>query len=287
MAFTSTVCSSATAVHISDTNAMWDVISSQKCGVPGRTSWPSRAISRASFNSRFWAVFDSLFDSKEVTSDFILVLIGHIVTRNEADRYLRNVITALQRCTDHILIYDDQSMDGSPDIADDLGCEVHVRPDHAPAFLDHEAEFRQAAWEAMGIRTGDWIISIDADEFLTGDVRDLCSGLTKSFKVREVFDNSTGTPMVRVDGYWDQITAARLCEWTSESEFVNRKMGCGSLPEAAMAKIEQVDQPEIVHFGYAAARDRESKYQRYVGDRNHNPKHVASILQPGDLKPLE
>lgn len=205
--------------------------------------------------------------------------------KNEADRYLRESLGSLMHWADHTVVFDDASTDDSVQIAESLGAEVYVRSDGDPSFLEHEGEFRQAAWESMGDRTGDWIISLDADEFLTGDVRALCSGRTKSFKVTEIFDVINDKPMRRTDGYWDQITAARLCEWTPQSQFVNRKMGCGSLPEAAMARIEHVDFPEITHFGYAREEDRIAKHQRYVGDRGHNPKHVASILQPGALTP--
>lgn len=165
---------------------------------------------------------------------------------------------------------------------------MHIRPLGCPSFLDHEGQFRQAAWEAMGtLPDGSWVVCVDADEFFTEELRPLAAGMNKSFKVREVFDVQDGHPLVRVDGYWDRITAPRMARWTAESEFPDLALGCGSLPEAiAGGSFEIPEHPQILHFGYATAHDRQEKYQRYTRHRGHNAKHVASILHRGSLRRL-
>ena len=40
----------------------------------------------------------------------------------------------------------------------------------------------------------------------------------------------------------------------------------------------------ILHFGYAVQEDREYRYQRYGNDRNHNRKHIESILKTPSLE---
>lgn len=132
-----------------------------------------------------------------------------------------------------------------------------------------------------------WVVCVDADEFFTEDLKPLAAGMSKSFKVREVFDVRDGHPMVRIDGYWDRITAPRMARWTPEAEFPDLHLGCGSLPEAiAGGNFELVDHPQILHFGYAREQDRREKYIRYSTHRGHNVKHVRSILNHGHLRPL-
>lgn len=216
------------------------------------------------------------------------MLVAHLVVRNEADRYLSDCLSALTPLVDHIHVFDDRSSDTTPFIADSLGAEVHVRPLDCPSFLDHEGQFRQAAWESMGTLPDDaWVVCVDADEFLTSDPRPVATGVNKVLRVREVFDEQDGQPMVRIDGFWDRVTAARLAEWTADSEFPDRAMACGSLPiSIASGDFETVDHPQILHYGYAKSTDRQLKYQRYNGRHEHNERHVRSILGPVTLKPF-
>lgn len=210
---------------------------------------------------------------------------AHFVVRNEADRYLHECLAWTAQYVDHIHVYDDKSTDGTPFIADMVGAEVHVRPPDAPSFMDNESEFRQAAWESMQAKEGDWILCLDADEFLTSSPRPYAQDLSKVFRVDEVWEIVDGIPKIRIDGYWDQITAARLVPWTNESQFNKQKMGCGSLPEIfSKSTFETLEEPRILHYGYATQADKEAKYRRYKGLSGHNPRHIESILKPGELK---
>lgn len=216
------------------------------------------------------------------------MIMAHLVMKNEAGRYLAQCLNALAPLVDRIHVFDDRSTDGTPQIAAAAGAEVSIRPVTTPSFLEHEGEFRQAAWEAMGtLPHGTWVVCLDADEFLTEEIRPVAAGMNKAFKVREVFGFDDGHPLVRIDGYWDRVTAPRLARWEPESEFPDLKLGCGSLPEAiASGSFEIVDYPQILHYGYATQQDREDKYMRYTTHRGHNPRHVQSILHRGRLRRL-
>lgn len=222
-------------------------------------------------------------------ADAPFVLVAHLVTFNEADRYLSDCLAALAPLVDHIHVFDDRSSDATPQIAEALGAAVTIRPPGCPSFIEHEGQFRQAAWEAMGTLPDDsWVVCLDADEFLTCDPRPVATGVSKTLRVREVFDVRNGTPMVRVDGYWDQITAARIARWTPDSEFPERRLGCGSLPlSIASGDFEIIEEPQILHFGYARASDRQAKFARYLARPGHNQRHVRSILAPGRLQPFD
>lgn len=215
------------------------------------------------------------------------MLVAHLVVKDEADRYLSECLSALAPLVDRIHVFDDRSHDTTPHIANAAGADVHIRPHSCPSFLDHEGQFRQAAWESMGkLPHHAWVVCVDADEFFTGEIQPLCTGMNKAFRVREVFNVTNGKPQVRIDGYWDRVTALRLVPWTEHSEFPDLRLGCGSVPEIhASAGFAIVDRPEILHYGYARKEDRVAKYRRYTNFRGHNPRHVSSILRSGELRP--
>lgn len=84
-----------------------------------------------------------------------------IITRNEADRIadaIRSVAFA-----DECVVVDAGSTDGTPDVARQLGARV-VETD----WPGHVAQKNRA----FALAKGDWILSIDADERVTPELRD-------------------------------------------------------------------------------------------------------------------
>lgn len=213
---------------------------------------------------------------------------GLMVTRNEADRYLHSSISWLKTQVDEVFVYDDRSTDGTIGVARDAGAHVEIRPLDDPSFLDDESLFRQASWDALGahgdLTTDDWVVIVDADEFLVGEV-DLRTMLAENptygiqVKVNEVFLGSEDVLYIRTDGSWGNIWTVPFIRYTSERKIRQVGLGCtrGPLPEEGLI----VDDPSILHFGYLQKQDREEKYSRYSGRRGHNPRHIRSILTPG------
>lgn len=223
-----------------------------------------------------------------------------MVTHNEAGRYLRHALGWLDKVVDKIVVYDDRSTDRTVEIARELGCVVHVREGTVPSFIINEGEFRTAAWLTLApeVDKGDWVLCIDADEFLIatngeterGELDRLAEMAFGSdgytLNVREVFDVQDGNPMVRVDNFWAAITGVRFVEWTPEATFPDQKMGCGSVP-AAIQHTTMAPGLDILHYGYAAPADRQTKHDRYTRRAGHNPKHIASILTKPTLRQYE
>lgn len=220
-----------------------------------------------------------------------------MVTHNEAGRYLRPCLEWLEKVVDRIVVYDDQSTDGTAEICDERGCAVNVRESSVPAFVTNEAQFRSAAWRTLAaqVNKGDWVLCIDADEFLIatngeterGELDRLAEMAFGSdgyeLGVREVFDVIEGEPMIRVDNYWGAISGVRYVEWTAEAAFPDKQMGCGSVP-VAIQHTTMAPGLDILHYGYAANTDRRTKHDRYTRRAGHNPKHIASILTPPTLR---
>ncbi len=226
------------------------------------------------------------------------------VARNEADRYFLSMLNAVARLVDQAFVFDDQSDDDNRtvDAARHYGCEVAIRGDDEPSFLQSEGGFRQAAWSAFEAlcepAEGDWVLSLDADEIVAGPnlVQTLRYELPRRamdggydsvvLPIAEVFGVSGGIPQVRTDGYWGSISAPRLFAYHKGGKFMDRKMACGSEP-TYVAKCRKLPQEHvgIVHYGYCDQADRLKHYQRYVGAGGHAESHIASILTEPVTKP--
>lgn len=221
-----------------------------------------------------------------------------MVVRNEADRYLNSVLR-WHSFVDDMHIYDDQSTDDTAHRAAFKGAIVDVRPEGVPSFLEHEGLFRQAAWEAFEAQCdpqlGDWVLLLDADEFVVGErsvleeeVDAAEAVLAKSLDVRihEVFDVRGVVPLIRKDGYWPDIQARRIVRYEPGGRFPQRELACGSHPTyVAESKSLAAQHVSILHYGYAAKSDRMNKYTRYVDRPGHSKLHVESILRKPELEP--
>lgn len=235
------------------------------------------------------------------------MIYGLLCTKNEAGRYLDACLEWHKQFLDAIFVYDDQSDDDTVKLAQSHGAQVVVRPDDVPTFLEHEGKFRQASLEALEqrfpMKVGDWILVVDADEFLTGatdKIGDIAwqADLKGSKAVRlirpEVWsaDEVEGwfiNPVARMDGWWGKITCTRLFRWEPGGKIRDKAMGCGNEPLYIHQTpiFDPVDTLYLVHLGYMQLEDRIDKFNRYSSMYNHghNPEHIRSILESYDCTP--
>lgn len=220
-------------------------------------------------------------------------ILGIMPIRNEAHRYLEANLAWHKDILDGLAVYDDQSDDDSALYCWDAGAKVKTRPDSVHSFLDHEGLFRQACWEwmeeALKPEEGDWILALDADEFLVsidGDVRRQLIEVAATalgegvyIPIPEVFEVKDGVPYIRTDGFWRDLGAPRYFRYLSDGKFNEVPMGCGSFPNYVQSFSRLNRGLRLLHLGYVTAQDRTAKYQRYSGVEGHNPVHIESILQ--------
>lgn len=213
--------------------------------------------------------------------------------RNEAHRYLQSSLAWNAGFWDELFVFDDQSDDNTPHLASRFG-HVVVRSDQEPSFLEHEAKFRAAGWahfeKVMLPSEDDWIIALDADEFLMAtsqrglhELADqaLMNGRSSAaIHVPEAWEDGDAV-QVRMDGFWNENWNPRFCSWKPNSQFNDRPMGCGSTPSYAWENPwRTIPNIEILHVGYMDRDERWERYQRYLAHpEGHNPNHINSIIE--------
>jgi glycosyltransferase involved in cell wall biosynthesis len=235
-------------------------------------------------------------------------ILGLIVTKNEAGRFLDCNLAWHAKLLDGIVVYDDQSHDATPEIAAFHRCEYVRRDDGTPTFLEHEGAFRQAGYEAferiLRPEMGDWILAFDADEFLVSrdpddderiDLEQACrhaetlAATSVHLPRPEAWEIK---PLrVRQDGFWGNIKCTRLFRWQPGGVIQQKPMGCGSEPGyVAMGRISPYNHGlYLMHYGYVAPADRLEKYHRYasLANHGHNDAHIESILDQPVLQQWE
>lgn len=212
---------------------------------------------------------------------------GLMVVRNEASRYLQAALAHAASYLDRIIIFDDQSDDETREIASEFG-DVVIRPDHISSFVENESEFRQHAWSIFEDNCSptldDWILAIDADEFLIADNPreslfhySQTASLGVSLRIPELW--SIDPPLVRVDGYWDRNSSPRYFRYMPGGTFAGRRMGSAAFPTYVRHDLIAED-VEILHVGYLNEDDRVVKYNRYTSiSEGHSSTHIESIIK--------
>ena len=218
-------------------------------------------------------------------------LIANMVARNEADRFLPEVLDHLKGIVDEIVFSDDASTDETIQVAREAGAHVYESPWGHPMFTEDESKLRQWSWGNLEqhAQPGDWIIAIDADEKLyeTFDgvtVRDL---MFEDYDVINIkFVHMWSDTHFRVDKLWKPSNSFRMFKYREGATYRNRKLACGAEPAYvidAVRKGRYLIQSGLVmqHLGYAKDEDKKMKYDRYMTlDKGefHNIRHLISIM---------
>lgn len=217
-------------------------------------------------------------------------LISLMLVKNEADKDLRMVIESASKWADQILVLDDNSTDGSYDLAKSLGCVVRRRHNRKSAW-GNESPARAELWNwgATVVKDG-WQIINDADQLLIGDPRPL----TKSWVVNAwcfVLYDLWGTDVYREDPFWQahwhprpwMFCPSRVPEgWVAT--WPQRGIHCGHMPQNWPLVAGVVD-PDVLRWYHGAYSDpvrRRAKFAQYHGQSHqmsdHERRHAASIL---------
>ena len=226
-----------------------------------------------------------------------------LVTKNEASRYLAEFIE-YHNFFDSVFAYDDRSDDETVDKLRDAGWPVKIRGVDDTPFMEHEGLFRFNSWKSfektIQPSQGDWVLSIDADEFMITDtdlsVKDAIIKEVEKAKGngdhsirmyrREVWKLDETGCYLRTDGFWRNDILYRLFEYRPGAEWSKKPMGCGSAPTYVGRSGPLSSDIAVIHFGYTNSEDLQERFDRYnsLPDHGHSDVHIKSIIKTPQLE---
>ncbi|HBV95796.1 MAG TPA: hypothetical protein DEF36_01925 [Desulfotomaculum sp.] len=197
------------------------------------------------------------------------MLIGAMLVRNEADRWLETVLQQMAMVCDIIIIVDDCSTDETPEICKKYG---EVFYSDRSYWGTNELKQRKFLWHlAVGeAKPDDWILCLDADE--TFDRPDLIRDYIQQAEAAGC--NSLAFPLYdmwspthyRDDEYWQAHNGVwPFCVKYEDIDYFWKEtpLHCGRFPMNAGVKIASCP-VRIQHWGWARPEDRREKYERYM-----------------------
>jgi hypothetical protein len=223
-------------------------------------------------------------------------LITAMIMRNEAERYLPEVLSQAQRYSDKIVILDDNSDDDSVKVAEKHKAKVYTHEEE-PLFWTQEHSLRECLWKEilpLEAEPGDFILSLDCDELLGEQF--LCS---KDIILRQdnvgtftftIFEAWGSRDMVRIDKFWNprgkETPLLTRFEPSANYRFPRIGLHCGRLPMNALGPVVPSG-CALLHLGWANPDEHEEKIKRYLkNDPSPHPQmveHYKSMREPPEL----
>lgn len=200
-------------------------------------------------------------------------LIGMMLVRNEAGRFLEKVLAQMTAVCSRVYVLDDGSEDDTVAICRRYGAVVEIN--EIPLWEKNEQQARQKLWEmaAAGARPDDWILCLDADETIDriDGLREFLENVSQNYPARDglafkLYDMWSPTHY-RDDRLWSAHNRA----WVMAVKFDPRRpyrwnqraLHCGRFPVNAVTGY--VMSPlRIQHWGWSDPEFRRFKYERYL-----------------------
>ena len=216
-------------------------------------------------------------------------LIAEMLVRNEADRYLKEVLTDLETYVDKIIILDNDSIDDTYKICQSFNKVIKLEKSDIDFKIDELGLRSHLLNMSKDIaEDSNWIIAIDADEIFEDkfkqDVRDLMSKQENNWYSFEICMFWRGRTHYRIDKLWRTLHAQRMFKYIKDSDYKlpNKKFGCGHLPISIRALKGEATKYRMKHLGYADPDDIRKKYDYYMNQdpegKFHVLNHIKSII---------
>ena len=216
---------------------------------------------------------------------------GILRIKDEA-RWIEKVIRSIQPVCDQILVFDDHSTDGTPELCEALGCVV-FRSAFEGIDEGRDKDFLLEQVWAAGAEVGDYCLMVDGDESLHQDDIPALGDAIKagtvcgSMHVVYLWDAEN---QIRVDRWYREYRRPSLFQLTSRDlRFIRTEWGgnfhCSNVPGELLKNITRIP-VRLLHYGYMHREDRVRKYHWYNKiDPNNAFEDQYRHMVIGDLFP--
>ncbi|MEG0832375.1 MAG: glycosyltransferase family 2 protein [Oscillospiraceae bacterium] len=191
--------------------------------------------------------------------------------RNEEHRYLQRMLKSVAGHIDEAVIIDDASSDETAAICEQelQGIPFRIVRNAEPLFAN-EVKLRKKQWSETLKSNPDWILNLDADEFIDEAFWDSADEMINNSNcdvyLFRMYDMWTET-MYRDDKYWDAHSCPRVFLTRYQPDFqydwLDKPQHCGRFPSNLNLLPQSESEFRIQHFGWATQADRALKYKRY------------------------
>jgi len=221
------------------------------------------------------------------TTDMIL---GLMRIKNEA-RWIERCVRSILPLCGRVIIMDDHSSDGTPDICAALP-DVDVL--HSPFETANEGRDKNWLLEQSASLHPEWIVFIDGDEMLAPHVTEEVRGFMGrpdlsclSLRVLYLWNDEH---TVRMDGVYGDFHRESIFR-PNGSRYADRSPGanfhCGNVPLGARYKRKVLSAP-LLHFGYMHREDRLRKFEWYnQQDPGNSAEDGYRHMVVGDMYPAD
>jgi len=197
-------------------------------------------------------------------------IVAMMPVRNEADRYLEEVLEHLSRWVDSIVVLDDCSEDHTVNLTQRFP-KVIVYKNDAPQFATDEPGLRAKLWQLTIKENPEWIVALDGDEVfedrIINEIRVLINQKDYHTICFRLFDFWLSRQVYRIDGGWNpwEKSIVLMVRYNAgiQNSWLQREVHCGRFPQAYEALPSYYSDIRVKHYGWSRGEDHYSKYLYY------------------------
>lgn len=195
-----------------------------------------------------------------------------MIVKNEANNYLKEVLSDAKNYIDAAVIIDDASTDNTPQVCQEILNDIPLKlVINKESKFSNEIILRKQQWEETIKTNPEWIVFLDADQLFESKAKDNLTELLNQnhfdvlyFRLYDFWDDKH----YREDKFWNAHSIYRpfILRYIPNFNYVWRETAqhCGSFPYSITTLPGLASNLRVKHMGWAKEEDRIHKYKRYM-----------------------